>query len=152
MRSGLNVDTLQIKCELTLLTRSNCSASVAHQDDERAIDFSTITSYFKRGEGKRGQNALDQYGTRIYLGYSTVSAQYNFCETAASIGRDAIFQPRGTLYQLAQKRIGELRNALVPHGEQAFGNPAYNFRATDRKSTRLNSSQYCAYPMPSSAR
>src|SRR3546814_15155463 len=79
------------------------------------------------------------------LCYSTVSAQYNFCETAASIGRDAIFQPRGTLYQLAQKRIGELRNALVPHGEQAFGNPAYNFRANlpsleDRKSTRLNSS------------
>src|SRR3546814_3477658 len=47
----------------------------------------------------------------------------------SSIGRDAIVQPRGTLYQLAQKRIGELRNALVPHGEQAFGNPAYNFRA-----------------------
>src|SRR3546814_17192118 len=65
----------------------------------------------------------------MYLGYSTVSAQDNFRETAASIGRDAIFQPRGTLYQLAQKRIGELRNALVPHGEQAFGNPAYNFRA-----------------------
>src|SRR3546814_12547179 len=40
-----------------------------------------------------------------------------------------MYQPRGTLYQLAQKRIGELRNALVPHGEQAFGNPAYNFRA-----------------------
>src|SRR3546814_2507005 len=91
---------------------------IAHHDDELANAFSTLTSYFKRVEGKRGQNALDQYGTRIYLGYSTVSAQYNFCETAASIGRDAIFQPRGTLYQLAQKRIGELRNALVPHGEQ----------------------------------
>src|SRR3546814_9927782 len=102
---------------------------IAHHDDELTNAFSTLTSYFKRVEGKRGQNALDQYGTRIYLGYSTVSAQYNFCETAASIGRDAIFQPRGTLYQLAQKRIGELRNALVPHGEQAFGNPAYNFRA-----------------------
>src|SRR3546814_2472409 len=87
---------------------------IAHHDDELANAFSTLTSYFKRVEGKRGQNALDQYGTRIYLGYSTVSAQYNFCETAASIGRDAIFQPRGTLYQLAQKRIGELRNALVP--------------------------------------
>src|SRR3546814_14038564 len=119
MRAGLNVAALQCQFEPTLLTLSNYNAMIAHHDDELANAFSTLTSYFKRVEGKRGQNALDQYGTRIYLGYSTVSAQYNFCETAASIGRDAIFQPRGTLYQLAQKRIGELRNALVPHGERS---------------------------------
>src|SRR3546814_11733260 len=40
---------------------------------------------------------------------------------------DTLF-PYTTLFR-SQKRIGELRNALVPHGEQAFGNPAYNFRA-----------------------
>src|SRR3546814_13498054 len=85
MRAGLNVAALQCQFEPTLLTLSNYNAMIAHHDDELANAFSTLTSYFKRVEGKRGQNALDQYGTRIYLGYSTVSAQYNFCETAASI-------------------------------------------------------------------
>src|SRR3546814_17059275 len=103
-----------------------------NHDEERANAFRTLTSDFRRVEGKRGQNAVNEYGTRIYLGYSTVSAQYNFCETAASIGRDAIFQPRGTLYQLAQKRIDELPHALVPHGEPAFGTPDYNRSAARR--------------------
>src|SRR3546814_21065606 len=70
MRAGLNVAALQCQFEPTLLTLSNYNAMIAHHDDELANAFSTLTSYFKRVEGKRGQNALDQYGTRIYLGYS----------------------------------------------------------------------------------
>ena len=129
MRSGLNVAALQCQFEPTLLTLSNYNAMLAQHEAELAAAFKTLDAYFKRAQGKGGQKALDQYGTRTYLGFSTVRAQLNFCQTAGSIGRDAIFQPRGTLIEVARKRMRELRNSLAPHGEQAFGNPTYNFRA-----------------------
>ena len=65
-----------------------------------------------------GQNALDQFGTRTYSSYVTVAAQYGFCQTAGSIGRDAIFAPRGKMVDLAVARTRELRNSLIPYGEQ----------------------------------
>jgi hypothetical protein len=129
LRAGLNVAALQCQFEPTLLTLSNYNAMLAQHQDELAGAFKTLDAYFKRVQGKGGQKALDQYGTRTYLGFSTVRAQLNFCQTAGSIGRDAIFQPRGTLIEVARKRMRELRNSLVPHGEQAFGNPTYNFKA-----------------------
>ncbi|MBB4640248.1 hypothetical protein [Rhizorhapis suberifaciens] len=129
LRAGLNVAALQCQFEPTLLTLSNYNSLLAHHKEELASSFKTLGDYFKRVQGKRGQMALDQYGTRIYLGFSTVRAQLNFCQTAASVGRDAIFAPRGMLYDVARKRMRELRNSLVPHGEQAFGNPTYNYRA-----------------------
>ncbi|MCF8708291.1 hypothetical protein [Rhizorhapis sp. SPR117] len=128
LRAGLNVAALQCQFEPTLLTLGNYNAMIAHHRAELASAFDTLAGYFKRSQGKGGQKALDQYGTRIYLGFSTVRAQLNFCQTAGSIGRDAIFQARGKLYEVAQKRMRELRNSLAPHGEQAFGNPTYNYR------------------------
>ncbi|HKR17169.1 hypothetical protein [Rhizorhapis sp.] len=129
LRAGLNVAALQCQFEPTLLTLSNYNAILAHHKEELAGAFKTVGNYFKRVEGKKGQAAFDQYGTRIYLGFSTVRAQLNFCQTAGSVGRDAIFAPRGALVEVARKRMRELRNSLVPHGEQAFGNLAYNYRA-----------------------
>jgi hypothetical protein len=129
LRAGLNVAALQCQFEPTLLTLSNYNAMLAQHEAELAAAFKTLDAYFKRVQGKGGQKALDQYGTRTYLGFSTVRAQLNFCQTAGSIGRDAIFQPRGTLIEVARKRMRELRNSLAPHGEQAFGNPTYNYKA-----------------------
>lgn len=129
LRAGLNVAALQCQFEPTLLTLSNYNTILAQHKVELAASFKTLGDYFKRVEGKRGQSALDQYGTRTYLGFSTVRAQLNFCQTAGSIGRDAIFQPRGTLVDVARKHMRELRNSLVPHGEQAFGNPTYGYKA-----------------------
>lgn len=129
LRAGLNVAALQCQFEPTLLTLSNYNSLLAHHRSELDSAFKTVGNYFKRVEGKKGQFAFDQYGTRIYLSFSTVRAQLNFCQTAASIGRDAIFQPRGTLYMVAQKRMRELRKSLTPHGELAFGNPTYGYKA-----------------------
>lgn len=131
LRAGLNVAALQCEFEPTLLTLSNYNAILGHHEEELAHAFKTLGGYFDRveGSGKRGQKALDQYGTRIYLGFSTVRAQLNFCQTAAAIGREAIFAPRGALIEVARKHMRELRNSLVPHGEHAFGNPTYNYRA-----------------------
>ncbi|RVT43314.1 hypothetical protein [Sphingobium algorifonticola] len=131
LRAALNVAALQCDFEPTLLTVSNYNAMIAHHSKELAQSFATLGAYFQRtvGKGKPGQAALDQYGTRIYSGYSTVQAQRNFCQTASSIGRDAIFMPRGQLVDVARKRMGELKKSLVLSGERYFGSPGYNYSA-----------------------
>lgn len=133
LRAALNVAALQCDFEPTLLTVSNYNAAIAQHKSELAAGFATLGRYFQRtrGAGKVGQNALDQYGTRIYSSYSAVQAQKAFCQTAGSVGRDAIFASRGNLYTVAQKRLGEIRKALVSAaGDQYFTNPAYAYRAT----------------------
>ena len=120
MRAALNVAALQCQFEPTLLTVSNYNAMLQDHEGELKNAFDTIAKFFTRTNAtkKAGQNALDQFGTRIYSNYATVSAQYGFCQTAGSIGRDAIFAPRGKLIDVAIARTRELRNSLVPYGEQ----------------------------------
>jgi len=132
LRAALNVAALQCDFEPTLLTTSNYNATIAHHDSELADALKTVEGYFQRtaGKGKPGQAAADQYGTRIYSTYSTVQAQRGFCQVAGSIGRDAIFADRGHLYEVAQKRMGELKKSLTLSGEQYFGTPGYGFRAS----------------------
>lgn len=130
MRAALNVAALQCDFEPTLLTVSNYNAMLAHHKAELADAFTGVTAYFKRTKGKGWQKELDQYGTRIYSGYSTVQAQRGFCQTMGSVGRDAIFAERGTLWQLAQNRMGEVRKSLTLAGEQLFTNPAHHYRAS----------------------
>lgn len=130
LRAALNVAALQCDFEPTLLTTSNYNAMIAHHRDELAKAFGTLGNYFKRTDGiKLGQVHLDQFGTRVYSGFSTVQAQRNFCQVAGSVGRDAIFADKGKLYEVAQNRMGALRKSLLPGGEQFFGNPTYNFTA-----------------------
>jgi hypothetical protein len=122
MRAALNVAALQCQFEPTLLTVPYYNAVIADHKAELADSFDTLTKYFERvnKSKKLGQSALDQFGTRTYSGFATVAAQYNFCGTASDIGREAIFLPRGQFGDLAQRRTRELRNSLVPWGEQQF--------------------------------
>lgn len=130
LRAALNVAALQCDFEPTLLTVSNYNAMLAQHKVELTSAFSGVGAYFKRTRGASWQKQLDQYGTRIYSGYSTVQAQRNFCQTAGNVGRDAIFANRGMLYDVAARRLGELRKSLVLSGDQYFTNPAYNYHAT----------------------
>lgn len=122
MRAALNVAALQCQFEPSLLTVANYNAILADHRDELKASFDTLTKYFNRVNKttKLGQGALDQFGTRTYSGFATVSAQFNFCRTASQIGRDALFVPRGQFGELAQDRMRELRNSLTPWGEQQF--------------------------------
>lgn len=124
MRAALNVAALQCQFEPTLLTVSNYNAILADHGTELQGAFDTISKYFLRvnkAKGpKAGQAALDQFGTRTYSNFATVAAQYGFCQTTASIGRDALFTPRGKFGDLTLLRTRELRNSLVPWGEQRF--------------------------------
>jgi len=135
MRAALNVAALQCQFEPTLHTVTNYNALLTDHKEELKGAFDTVTKYFARTNKtpKAGQTALDQFGTRTYSSYATVAAQFGFCQTAASIGRDAIFAPRGGFGDLAVARTRELRNSLIPYGEQ--GLPRYIGR------------DYATYPM-----
>lgn len=120
LRSGLNVAALQCQFEPILLTRNQYNAMLENHHEELADAYQTLSDYFKRTDKKTAQVKLDRYGTRTYSSFSTVLAQYTFCETASSIGRQAIFAPRGQLHTVAEQRMRELRKSLILAGEQQF--------------------------------
>lgn len=129
LRAALNVAALQCQFEPTLLSISNYNAMIAHHDAELDAAQAALLGYFQRtvGKGKPGQMASDQYGTRIYSGYSTVQAQRGFCQAAALVGRQAIFANRGTLHDVARSGIGSIKKSLVLAGEQFYGDPGYSY-------------------------
>jgi hypothetical protein len=122
LRASLNVAALQCQFEPTLMTLQNYNALLRDHADELKASYDTLTRYFVRVNKtpKASQTALDQYGTRVYSSFSTVAAQRIFCQTAGEIGHAALWTPRGSFGTLAQERMGEMRRALVPWGEQRF--------------------------------
>jgi len=120
LRAGLNVAALQCQFEPTMVTVANYNAILTDHKDELKKSFDTLGKYFVRVNktAKAGQGALDQFGTRTYSSFSSVTAQLNFCEVSNSIGRDAVFAPKGEFVQVARARMRELRNALTPWGDQ----------------------------------
>ena len=124
MRAALNVAALQCQFEPTLLTTSNYNAILKDHNAELKAAFDTMGKYFLRvGKSKaKGQSMLDQFGTRTYSSFVTVGGQFAFCQTAASIGRDAVFTPRGQFGTLAANRMAALRASLQgAFGEQGVG-------------------------------
>lgn len=120
LRSGLNVAALQCQFDETLLTRDQYNVMLDNHRTELASAYQVLSNYFKRTDKKGGQTNLDRYGTRTYSGFSTVQGQLTFCQTASSVGREAIFAPKGQLHRVAETRMRELRNSLVLGGEQQF--------------------------------
>ena len=122
LRAALNIAALQCQFEPTLLTVPQYNTVMVDHAAELKTSYATLTKYFQRMNKapRAAQTALDQFGTRVYGSFSTAGAQYGFCQTAASIGRQAIFTKRGSLHVVARERLREMRNALVPYGEQRF--------------------------------
>lgn len=159
LRAALNVAALQCDFAPTLLTTRNYNAILKDHQVELKKSFDTLTKYFvrmKKNNKKAGQDALDQFGTRVYSSYSTVGGQYTFCLAAHSISRDAIFANRGGLLALGQARIRELRKSLMTAGEQRFA--GYDYRrgwlgllpSTDKRCWKGNSwNGKCGDPYPS---
>ncbi|WP_242137565.1 MULTISPECIES: hypothetical protein [unclassified Sphingomonas] len=122
LRSALNVAALQCQFEPTLLNVENYNVMINNHKDELKSAFDTLVKYFNRtNKGlKAGQAALDRFGTRTYSSFTTVGAQYGFCQTASQIATNAAYAPRGELYKVAINDMGTLRNSLTPWGEQRF--------------------------------
>ncbi len=146
LRAGLNVMALQCQFDRTLLTENTYNTVLTNHKTELDASFARITAYFKRTAKtpKAGQDALDRYGTKTYLGFSTVRGQLGFCQTGANIAHAAIFAPRGSFTDMAISRLRELRSSLAPAGEQQFrypvprvstGMPVFDDSCWDRRGT-----------------
>lgn len=125
IRAGLNVAALQCQFSPALMTVRNYNDLLRNHGEELTRAYTTLGAYFKRTGGKKrgvaaSQNALDQFTTRTYNSFSTMYAQLGFCQTASVIGQEALTRPKGTLLATAQTRARELRNSLVPKGDQVF--------------------------------
>ena len=123
LRAALNVAALQCQFEPILLTVPNYNAMLKDHDLEFDGAQAALTKYFTRVNKTKpaGQKAWDSFNTRIYSSFSTVGGQLGFCQTAASIGRDAVFTPRSQFGTLATNRMQELRNSLFGSwGEEAL--------------------------------
>jgi hypothetical protein len=122
LRSALNVAALQCQFEPTLMTVENYNLVLINHSDEFKKSLATLTKYFTRTSksAKAGQDAMDRYGTRTYSAFTTVGAQYGFCQTAAAVATDAAYAKRGDLYKVAIADLSSVRNALVPWGEERF--------------------------------
>ena len=130
LRAGLNVAALQCQFSPYLRAVDNYNGVLAHHSKELADAYSTITGYFKRVQGARpGQKAFDDYTTMTYNNFSTLQAQYGFCQTAADVTREALARPKGELHILAAKRMRELRNSLVPAYDRIGVYNPYSIRA-----------------------
>ena len=149
MRSAFNLAALQCKFDRTLLANDIYNGVLQNHGGELAAAYETLRSYFKRTTktARAAQDALDRYGTKTYSGYSTVGSQLGFCDTAARIGRRAIFASRGSFTIFVVENLRELRNALVLSGEQQFrfgariavAHPSLDPRCWDRRD-RYNAS------------
>ena len=144
MRAGLNIAKLQCKFDRTLLAENSYDGVYINHAVELAQAYETLHKYFVRTTktAKAAQNALDQFGTRTYSGFSTVGNQYGFCQTASKLGKMAQFTPRGGLTIFTVERLRELRNSLGPGSEQYFRRtlpvfsvpvPSFDERCWDRR-------------------
>ncbi|UVO53986.1 hypothetical protein [Sphingomonas sp. SUN039] len=133
MRAGLNVAKLQCKFDATLLTSDSYDGVYINHAVELAAAYDTLRKYFVRMNKapKAAQGALDKYGTKTYSGFSTVSSQYGFCQTASRIGKKALFAPRGGFTIFTVERLREFRNSMVPGGEQLFRSTRINLPAVN---------------------
>ncbi len=115
LRAGLNVAALQCQFSPYLRSVDSYNGILAHHAKELAEAYTTLNAYFKKRDGAApGQKAFDDYTTITYNNFSTLQAQLGFCQTAASIAKEALTRPKGQLHQLAQARMRELRSSLTP--------------------------------------
>lgn len=139
MRAGLNVAALQCQFSPPLMTVKNYNSLLSQHGRELTEAYTSLEGYFKRTGGKTWRTAFDQYTTKTYNGFSTLHAQLGFCDTAGSIGREALGRPRGQLWQTATGRMREFRNSLVPVRDRIF---AFNFWVPPRTLPPLDNACY----------
>jgi hypothetical protein len=124
LRAGLNVAALQCQFSNYLRAVPNYNGFLAHHSTELAAAYTTLNNYFKRVHGAAaGQKKFDDYSTSTYNNFSAAQAMMGFCQTATNITKAALATPKGQLAGLAERRMRELRNSLIPAWDSR---PAYN--------------------------
>jgi len=124
LRSGLNVAALQCQFSPYLRTVDTYNTIINQHARELAAAYTALQTYFRRVGGRNGAGNFDRYSTQTYNNFSTLQAQYGFCQTAARIGKEALGARRGELTELAVARMRELRGSLIPPVERYAFNQA----------------------------
>ncbi len=114
MRSALNIAALQCQFSPFLATVATYNDFLKAHSEELARAVVTLQGHFRRYDGAKGQTTFDQYVTATYQSYSTLDAQYSFCEQAGLTGRETLTIRKGELGPVAQRNYNVLRGALVP--------------------------------------
>lgn len=114
LRAALNVAALQCQFSPSLTTVKNYNDTLKHHGEEFNRAQTTMVAHFKRYDGPRALNSFDQYTTRTYNSFSTLDAQYSFCDAAAGLGRTVLTVPKGKLGPLAVSAYPLMRAALIP--------------------------------------
>lgn len=112
VRAALNVAALQCQYSRFLDTRNTYNALITHHADELQQAQRMVQSHFTRLDKGRGQAGFDRYNTQTYNSFSTLDAQYRFCEAAGEVGKRELAQPKGRMGALAVDGLMQLRTAL----------------------------------------
>ena len=154
LRSGLNVAALQCSHSAFYDTTDNYNAMLADQRPDLAQAYTVLTNYFARTNGatidaaapatkgkaktkkaappnRVAMNALNQYDTRSYNGWSTLYAQRGFCHEASMIGKELRFVPPGGMLAFAQANMRSFRNSLVFAGDPLLATRALYYPLPD---------------------
>ena len=113
-RAALNIAALQCQFSPFLATVRNYNDFLRQHADELDRARATMIAHFKRYDGTQAQNSFDRYTTQTYNSYSTLDAQYSFCEAAGAAGRTALTVRKGELGRRATILRDQMRAALVP--------------------------------------
>lgn len=114
VRAALNIAALQCQFSPFLATVNLYNAVLKQHGEEFDRARLTLVAHFRRYDRDRGPNSFDQYTTRVYNSFSTLDAQYAFCERSALIGRELLGVPKKGLGPIARDRAAAIRAALVP--------------------------------------
>jgi hypothetical protein len=113
LRAALNVAALQCQFSQFLKTTKNYNSFLQAHSEELSRAQQTLIGHFKRTDGAKAANSFDMYTTRTYNSYSTLDAQYAFCDAAGEIGRRALAVPKGKLGATALTNGPAIRKALA---------------------------------------
>ncbi len=112
VRAGLNVAALQCQFSIYLRTVKNYNDFLKHHGDELVAAQQTMIGHFRRTDSARAASSFDQYTTRTYNSYSTLDAQYAFCDAAGRVGRQVLALPKGRLTGMALTLLPQVRQSL----------------------------------------
>jgi hypothetical protein len=123
VRAALNIAALQCQFSNFLATVRNYNDVLRQHSDELDRARTTMIAHFRRYDGAQAQNSFDRYTTQTYNSYSTLDAQYSFCERAAVAGRAALTLRKGELGKRAAELRDDVRAGLTPVSHKALLTP-----------------------------
>lgn len=97
LRAALNVAALQCQFSPWLRTVKTYNSFLQAHSEELVRAQKTMVAHFRKVDGARAMNSFDMYTTRTYNSFSTLDAQYAFCNAAGYVGRQALAVPKGKL-------------------------------------------------------